>query len=304
MKKLKLVFVSILIPWYAFAWNGSGHMTAGAIAYYYLKANNPAIIPKVLATIKLHPWFNSKHWRDTLAMLPADQQEVGLFMLASTYPDDAKAIKNFPDGDSTHKMWHYVDFPFVVPGSNVTPLPPKTPNAKIKIDELMVNIPKEKDSPQKAVDLAWFFHLIEDIHQPLHTASLFDLKHPTGDAGGNADYIKLTVIGTVVLHSYWDGLVSGTVPQYAINAQQLLKKPKYKNMPELTANTTPDDWILKESFPDAKKYAYKNGKVDGLKTAPSVVSASYVSTSKALGERRVVLSGIRIAQLLIKFYSK
>jgi hypothetical protein len=305
MKTFRLIMLSILAPWCAFAWNGSGHMTAGAIAYYYLKAHDPATLQKVLATIKLHPWYGQQHWKDTLAKLPKSQQDVGLFMLASTYPDDAKTVPHYPDGDATHKMWHYIDYPFVPAGQNVTPLPPETPNAQIKIDELLTAIPTLQDSPDKAVDLAWLFHLVEDIHQPLHTSALFDVNHPKGDAGGNTTFYTFGTGSGLVLHAYWDGLVKGSLTTYAGNAQKLLKKAKYHDdkLPELTQYTTPDDWITKESSPDAQQIAYQQGKVNGTKSSPTVLNSKYASAASTLGERRVVLAGIRMAKLLTKLYA-
>jgi S1/P1 Nuclease len=41
------------------------------------------------------------------------------------------------------------------------------------------------DPEQKAIALAWLFHLVGDIHQPLHTAQLFTVEYPKGDRGGN-----------------------------------------------------------------------------------------------------------------------
>jgi S1/P1 Nuclease len=35
------------------------------------------------------------------------------------------------------------------------------------------------DPERKAIALAWLFHLIGDIHQPLHTAQLFTTTIPT-----------------------------------------------------------------------------------------------------------------------------
>jgi hypothetical protein len=40
---------------------------------------------------------------------------------------------------------------------------------------------KQKTEPERsAVALAWLFHLVGDIHQPLHTAQLFTADYLTG----------------------------------------------------------------------------------------------------------------------------
>jgi len=46
--------------------------------------------------------------------------------------------------------------------------------------------------------------MVGDIHQPLHSVSLFNHTYPKGDAGGN--FLKLQMLnGTIAnFHSYWD----------------------------------------------------------------------------------------------------
>lgn len=302
MKKFKFLLLVLLMPWYAFGWNSVGHSTAGAVAYYYLLKNNPAVLQKVLATLKLHYWYNTPHWKSVLAQLPANQQDVGLFMLASTYPDDAKGDPGNMDGDSIHRMWHFIDFPYVPAGSTVTGQPPKTPNAQQKIADLTASIPQEQDSPQRALELAWLFHIIEDIHQPLHCAMMFNGAFPNGDLGGN--FIKIKPVGTAKnLHAYWDDLVAGSLTTYATKAQALLKKPKYQlsKLPELS-DTNPNDWMSNESFPDAVSKAYQNDSINWSPTHLTTLTPAYKKAASALGERRVVLSGIRLAQLLVTLY--
>ncbi len=47
-------------------------------------------------------------------------------------------------------------------------------------------------------------HVVGDIHQPLHSVSLFNQTYPSGDRGGNS--LKMTLLnGTIKdLHSFWD----------------------------------------------------------------------------------------------------
>jgi hypothetical protein len=39
-------------------------------------------------------------------------------------------------------------------------------------------VKKSSDGERKAIALAWLFHLVGDIHQPLHTAQLFTPEYP------------------------------------------------------------------------------------------------------------------------------
>jgi hypothetical protein len=46
-------------------------------------------------------------------------------------------------------------------------------------------VKNDNDPQRKAIALAWLFHLVGDIHQPLHTAQLFNADYPQGDRDGN-----------------------------------------------------------------------------------------------------------------------
>ena len=49
--------------------------------------------------------------------------------------------------------------------------------------------------------MCWIFHLVGDLHQPLHSTALFSERgFPTGDRGGNS--VKFTTLGN--LHSFCD----------------------------------------------------------------------------------------------------
>jgi hypothetical protein len=40
------------------------------------------------------------------------------------------------------------------------------------------------DPERKAIALAWLFHLVGDIHQPLHAVQLFTVEYPEVTRGG------------------------------------------------------------------------------------------------------------------------
>ena len=53
-------------------------------------------------------------------------------------------------------------------------------------------VKNENDPERKAIALAWLFHLMGDIHQPLHTAQLFTVDYLQGDRGGNEICVRVT----------------------------------------------------------------------------------------------------------------
>ncbi len=51
--------------------------------------------------------------------------------------------------------------------------------------------------------MTWLFHLIRDIHQPLHCLAFYSTKYPEGDECGNAIGIRVASSPTN-LHSFWE----------------------------------------------------------------------------------------------------
>jgi len=67
------------------------------------------------------------------------------------------------------------------------------------------------DSERKTIALAWLFHLVGDIHQPLHTVQLFTVEYPQGDRGGNEICVRVTQSGqSMDLHKFWDGVITSS----------------------------------------------------------------------------------------------
>jgi len=298
LKSFFIVLISIS-PFISSGWNSAGHCTAGAITYYYLKANDPAVIPKILQTLTFHPWYNTT-WAEQIKKLTGEQRGIALFMLASTFPDDARTT-DLGNGEKT--MWHYIDYPYVPKGSKkIKGQEPQSPNAQEKILELLDTLGKEKDGAQKALDICWLFHLIEDIHQPLHCTCMVDKNHPDGDKGGNLVYIRIKYGDPQNLHHYWDAASVPMDINYPDKAKQLMQQYPESQLDELKADTDVVGWIKNESVPLAIKYAYLNGKVNGTKDAPVEVPDDYARNTLLVCERRVVLSGIRLAQKLTRIY--
>jgi hypothetical protein len=59
--------------------------------------------------------------------------------------------------------------------------------------------------------LAWLFHLVGDIHQPLHTAQLFTTDYLQGDRGRNEICVRVTQADQPMdLHRFWDGVITSS----------------------------------------------------------------------------------------------
>ena len=107
--------------------------------------------------------------------------------------------------------WHYINFPFKPDGqpADVRVREPEPVNILTALAENERVVKDANDGEPKAIALAWLFHLVGDIHQPLHTAQLFTVEYPKGDRGGNEICVRVTQAGQPMdLHRFWDGVIT------------------------------------------------------------------------------------------------
>ena len=72
-------------------------------------------------------------------------------------------------------------------------------------------VENQNDPERRAIALAWLFHLVGDIHQPLHTAQLFTVDYPQGDRGGNEICVRVKEAERPMdLHRFWDGVITSS----------------------------------------------------------------------------------------------
>jgi hypothetical protein len=118
--------------------------------------------------------------------------------------------------------------------------------------------------------LAWLFHLIGDIHQPLHAIQLFSREYPKGDRGGIEMCVRASLNGAPIeLHRLWDGVITSSGNINGLNniASDLLRRFSGSAFRELD-HPEPQAWA-KESYDIAVKIAYENGSLRGTPEGPS-----------------------------------
>ena len=88
---------------------------------------------------------------------------------ASLWPDQ---IRNHDD-PSTFPNWHFVDYPLIPPSfpDRGSPTPEDDILFGIGKSEAILRSPSAA-AQDKAEKLSWLIHLVGDIHQPLHCATL------------------------------------------------------------------------------------------------------------------------------------
>ena len=296
-KRVLLVAI-LLVPNISYAWNKAGHMVSGAIAYRVLEQRDPAALKKIVSILRQHPAVSGL-WERRLGEVAGAERGLFLFMYAARWPDD---IRNTTE---SNERWHFINLPYVVPGSGVEGEPPSDKNIYVGFEENIARFTATTSSVEdKAKALCWLFHLVGDIHQPLHVATLFSKDFKEGDRGGTRFYVRVKEESqSLSLHQLWDGFVIGTerFPSVRNVAFNLLQQHPAKTIPNLK-ETSYERWAKDESYPAAVRYAYQNGKLDGGidKHDAPVLPKGYVAENKVIADKRMVAAGNRLAAMLQK----
>ena len=279
----------------AHAWNPPGHMLVAAIAYDQL---SPSQRSHLLAMLEAHPSFAK--WQ---ADAPKDAPDFDLgryvFMRASTWPDDIRKTGSPYD----HSPWHHVDFPLMPPDFPLEE-PPATENLFTAIARAGNTVTDASASAsERAAYLSWVEHLVGDVMQPLHGATLIDAAHPRPDGDHNGGLFFVNLAGNAMqLHWYWDclGVTTSDTRELIARAAELEKNFPRPSLPELEAAKDVRGWAL-ESRQLAIDTVYLKGALPGSydeKAALPALPGDYAATGRRLAERRLVLAGYRLADEL------
>jgi S1/P1 nuclease len=152
---------------------------------------------------------------------------------------------------------------------------------------------------------------------PYTRRSSSPLEYPQGDRGGNEICVLVTQQGQLMdLHRFWDGVItsSSNLTRLRNEAWALRNRQAFQRgqLTEL-GNTDFESWA-KESFEIATKIAYRNGGHIGRPRAGSkdctmvaaapVLPAGYVTGASRIANRRMILAGYRLADLLKRVIQK
>lgn len=321
------------------AWNDAGHLTIARIAWDSMSVDERAA---VITILRKHPHLESLLLKDRPGEAMEDEW---IFLRAAVWADYVRPSKSTPPEDvPNHPLykfhrgpWHYVNYPYTA-GQASSELPPKQlPNETniLKQLELTMEILTGRttsdvgrvagisDDQNRAVRMTWLFHLVGDLHQPLHTVALIDPtlfpEPPHGDQGGNKLAIRADVNSMPKsLHWCWDEMYStdSHFDQVCRQSERLTHDPAYSSeqLRELSLHPSFSSWAG-ESYTAAKSHVYQEGRLklvlwDQLNAGtipqsdvPSL-TAEALKDSRQLAERRVVLAGHRLARSLKEIVKK
>lgn len=290
-KTLLLICMISFFGLSTFGWNGRGHMTVAAIAWDQLTEDGRKSVTELLMQ---HPAYTTTWESEFKNDVPLGQY---LMMRAATWPDDIRSSSN-PQHNMSNPAWHYITYEIHFGGHDVTnPNTPAEGDVLSAIENaLKVLNDKNETKPNQAISLSWLIHLVGDVHQPLHCASMFNTDFPNGDLGGNKDYVK-SKSGALSLHSLWDGaLGSSTGIKSVVKLALSIEGQHLMENLENVSDSSAKAWSL-VSFFLAKEKAHLNGNLKyGLSYENAVpLPKNYETNMKNLCQKQVAFAGYRLS---------
>lgn len=291
----------------AFAWTRAGHMVTAAIAYDELAAKDPAVIDRIMAIMAHHP--ERGPFEVAIARTTDAEKTRRIFLEMARWPDDIRG------GAYDHPSWHAAFRPVVDAQEPPPHIPPNVVTYEA-FEALALNVHMAADArapdSDRAVALCWIFHIVGDIHQPLHTAELYSRDFPDGDRYGSREFLlDPKTHQPVNLHWFWDDLVSQTdEPDAAFARAHELERefPRAHFAAELAKDKALPANIqawADESHAAATSIAYAANRPRAASAANAKLpDDAYVKASTAIAEQRLTLAGYRLADLLRRIFAQ
>ncbi len=301
MKKLILLLFSLLTVFRVEAWWDPGHMVTAMIAYLQLEEPVRARVDALTA------------------VLQRDYPQVNHFIATGPWPDDLKA-----EGVRAYDIWHYDHLIYNPDGVAVPDRPEGEIIRSINESIAVLGDPRAREV-DKARFLGFLVHFVSDLHQPLHSTSMYSNELPGGNRGGN----EFLLAGNWRnLHALWDdgcGYLSAYndirpygQPKEPLSLAQItrirtLAETLMREYPESqfsAADTLdPDFWSL-ESHKLVIRYAYRAVKGQNDRGRNQYLlpgdepTPYYLERAQEVVRRQLVLSGYRLAKILNQLFGE
>lgn len=253
MNYFKIIFAFlflILLPLKSYSWSEKGHSLVAEIAFKYLDKNTKKMVREYLDGMSIKE--------------------------AANWMDDIKKDKSYDN----LKPLHYVNFEKDEIVKDIC-----CNNIISALNNCIAKLKKYKNLSKQEVktNLCYLFHLIGDLHQPLHIGY-------GSDKGGNTFQVNFNGKGTN-LHSLYD---SGIIEYKKVKLRQCLKEKNYSNI-EIDEIQKIDvvNWSI-----NSRKYLDTIYKVENNK-----ISDDYLNENLPIIKSQLHLAGIRLAGVLEEVFS-
>lgn len=263
MKKM-FVFAMLCLglPLKVYAWNNLGHRLIAQIAYDNMEEKSRHLFAEYnqLLNVKGRRFtlVDSAIWMDTL------------------YSDKYKSLRKL----------HYIDIPLIVGKVKRRPKLDSY-NIVFAINVTRAILQDKKANPlDRALAFRILWHVVGDIHQPMHAVSRYSKRFPYGDKGGNLEKLGKNRIAKN-LHQYWDrgaGILLARKKLTAIEVKNLAKEiAKEYPCNKVKVELEPAAWA-KESHAIAANYAYN-----------LPINSNYQESAQIISKKRIAIAACRLA---------
>lgn len=300
MKTILALLLGAMLPCStAFAWSRPGHMVSAAIAFEELSTQEWQIVDRILALAERHP--DRGAFEVAIGRATGEDRRRRIFLELARWPDDARGSIH------DHPTWHYWSRPLIDSTSPPPELPADVPQgAAMEAFALNVSVASDSRAPdgERAVALCWIFHLVGDMHQPLHSASLVSKRFPEGDRGGSLQFVIDPIDRQPVsLHWFWDDSVNrGGEPEIATrraaDLMRRLPRGQFTALQPFRTVAEFQSWA-QESHDLASTLAYDPDlRASDSPSAASQLPKRYLDRSMQAAEQRLTLAGYRLTEVL------
>lgn len=279
------------------AWNSTAHRVIAAIAWKHLTPEARNRIIKIL--------LSAPKDSDLLEgySVESTQPDMYYFMNASYWPDIVRDMEKKKRWETYHKgNWHYIGTYWRQTAEGPIDADGQTDKENIveRIEYFRSTLSDPAtSSEEKAIHLAWMIHLVGDIHMPLHNTSRVTEKTPDGDQGGNLFPLESQHADN--LHWYWDSILDIYRPKpeniddftyYLSWVRDITDKYPLSMLSELVDDQNVVHW--NEEGQQITRYeVYPESLKEGTEPSPQ-----YLQNAYSICEKRIALSGYRLAKLL------
>lgn len=258
MKKTFIILIFALLSFFggiqkSMAWGKTGHSLVAEVAFKLLDDSTQKIVKQYLGNLTIE---EAASWMDN---------------------ERSNSYYNFM------RPWHYID---IDKGEKYTPGTEKNILSVLHSAIVELRNRKTSDMSKKEIKnrLLLIFHLIGDIHQPLHTGY-------TIDKGGNTIEIKSDYVSGN-LHSIWDTQI---LEYKRIDLDSCMNY--YQSMPsdEIAELRKINElkWMYQSRSYLDKVYAFENNYLD----------LKYIDNNISVIKRQIVVGGIRLASVLNELFN-
>jgi hypothetical protein len=250
MKKriLSIVLVALCLSFSgpSMAWGKKGHELVAEVAFHYLDDHTKEMVKKYLGKYSIEE--------------------------ASTWMDESRS-NSFYDYMRT---WHYLD---VEKGQEFKPSGEH--NIITVLNSAIAGLKKYEASKKKDIqyDLLLLFHLVGDLHQPLHVG------YP-GDKGGNDIQIRSTKFSDN-LHASWDTDIidaAGITLDSCLKEYDSYSATEIQNIKKINLMNWMKD---SRSYLDTV-YNFKDNYLD----------KAYIDNASVIVKKQILIGGLRLASIL------